>query len=525
MGTLIPPPTNYGPGVYFQEISSGSHSITGVSTSMTAFVGNFERGPTGTPVLVGSYSEFQTRFGAVVTDSPVSWAIEDFFLNGGSQAYIVRIYSSGATAPAKKGKAPAAAGGGSDGIAKATIGGADFAANSPGDWGNSIKVAVTTVTVNSKTVYGVTVTYTPSTGGTLTENFNNVSTDPNSPKRIDHYVSANSQYVTVAQLPASLSAATATALTGGTKCGALTSVNYLDPKTGFQAALAKVPVFNLLYVPPPDYTTWQSWAAGDDYSTLLDAAAAFCQSSNAFLICDPLPSWSTHVQAGTANAIDVSDLGIVGDAAEYGAVYFPNPDMGSTRPTPYPVGGIVAGITAHTDATRGVWKAPAGQKAAVMGATGLPVGITPSDRGILNSGAINAFKTIHEVGTVIWGARTLAGADVLDSDYKYINVRRLTSYIELSLVQGTQWAVFEPNDETLWASLQSSITAFMSELWRQGALAGTSQKDAFSVQVGASTTSRDDQRAGRVNIIVSFAPVYPAEFIILYIEQQATSAS
>jgi phage tail sheath protein FI len=185
---------------------------------------------------------------------------------------------------------------------------------------------------------------------------------------------------------------------------------------------------------------------------------------------------------------------------------------------------VVAGVIARTDATRGVWKAPAGIDAGLAGVNDLtmgadPVNLTDAENGDLNVLGINCLRTFPVVGRVVWGARTLRGADALADEYKYLPVRRLALYLEESLYRGTQWVVFEPNDEPLWAQIRLNIGAFLQGLFRQGAFEGSSPRDAYFVKCDAETTTVNDRNLGRVNIIVGFAPLRPAEFVILQIQQ------
>jgi phage tail sheath protein FI len=183
--------------------------------------------------------------------------------------------------------------------------------------------------------------------------------------------------------------------------------------------------------------------------------------------------------------------------------------------------GAVAGIFARTDAQRGVWKAPAGMDATLNGVTDLSVHITDNENGRLNPLAVNCLRTFPVVGTVVWGSRTTKGADVLSDDYKYIPVRRLALFIEESLFRGTKWVVFEPNDEPLWAQIRLNIGAFMHNLFRQGAFQGTTPSDAYFVKCDKESTTQNDINLGIVNILVGFAPLKPAEFVVIKLQQMA----
>jgi phage tail sheath protein FI len=181
----------------------------------------------------------------------------------------------------------------------------------------------------------------------------------------------------------------------------------------------------------------------------------------------------------------------------------------------------VAGVLARTDATRGVWKAPAGLDAGVNGVSELKAKLTDGENGILNPLGVNCLRTFPNAGTVVWGARTLQGADSLASEWKYVPVRRTALFLEESLFRGTQWVVFEPNDAPLWAQIRLNVGAFMNNLFRQGAFAGTTPREAFFVKCDAETTTQDDVNLGIVNIVVGFAPLKPAEFVVIRLQQLA----
>jgi hypothetical protein len=185
------------------------------------------------------------------------------------------------------------------------------------------------------------------------------------------------------------------------------------------------------------------------------------------------------------------------------------------------VAPAVAGVIARTDASRGVWKAPAGLDATLNGVPRLSVSLTDQETGELNPLGINCLRVRPATGPVIWGARTRQGDDRLDSEWRYISVRRLALYIEESLYRGTQWAVFEPNDESLWAQLRLNTGAFMQTLFRQGAFQGQTPQEAYLVKVDKETTTHTDIDRGIVNMIVGFAPLKPAEFVIIKIQQLA----
>jgi Bacteriophage tail sheath protein len=182
----------------------------------------------------------------------------------------------------------------------------------------------------------------------------------------------------------------------------------------------------------------------------------------------------------------------------------------------------MAGVYARTDTERGVWKAPAGTTSTLVNVPALTYQLTDAENGLLNPLAINCLRSLPVYGNVSWGARTLEGADQLASDWKYVPVRRLALYIEASLYQGTQWVVFEPNDEPLWAQIRLNVGTFMQQLFRQGAFQGSTPSSAYFVRCDSTTTTQADINLGVVNIVVGFAPLIPAEFVVIQIQQIAS---
>jgi phage tail sheath protein FI len=183
--------------------------------------------------------------------------------------------------------------------------------------------------------------------------------------------------------------------------------------------------------------------------------------------------------------------------------------------------GTIAGIYARTDTTRGVWKAPAGTDAVLVGVQGLDVVLTDAENGDLNQHGVNCLRVFPVFGAVCWGARTVSGDDEIGSEYKYVPVRRTALFIEESLFRALKWVVFEPNDEPLWAQIRLNVGAFMQNLFRQGAFQGQSPRDAYFVKCDKQTTTQNDINLGIVNIVVGFAPLKPAEFVIIKVQQIA----
>lgn len=491
------------PGVYIEEIASGIRTITGVATSITAFVGRARSGPVNVPVTLNSYGDFERTFGGLWADSSLGYAVRDFYLNGGSQAIVVRLYHAPAGPPAPVTNA------------ELTVGGLDLQAASPGSWGNQLQAMVDhDVAGADPTLFNLSVR-NGATGAP--EVFRNVSVDAASPRRVDKVLEVGSQLVrAVAPLPGAVPAVTGWTTAGQSAVDGLALVDNdilgsQNDKTGL-FALEKADLFNLLCIPP--YT-----AGGDVGTSVVTQAATYCEQRRAMLLVDPPSAWTTKDQAKAGIGAGV------GTSSKNAALFFPrlreadpqrDNQLGDFAPC-----GAVAGVFARTDAQRGIWKAPAGLDATLAGVQGLTVPLTDGENGELNPLGVNCLRIRPAVGPVVWGARTLQGDDRLASEWKYIPVRRMALYLEESLYRGTQWVVFEPNDEPLWAQIRLNIGAFMQGLFRQGAFQGKTPREAYLVKCDKETTTQNDINSGIVNIVVGFAPLKPAEFVIIQLQQLA----
>jgi uncharacterized protein len=507
------------PGVYIEEIPSGVRTIVGVATSIAAFVGQATRGQVNEPVRVQNFGEYERNFGGLSVDSTMSYAVKDFFLNGGTDALIIRVINGATKAR----------------FANDLI----LEASNEGAWGNNLRLFIDhdiDPGVDAKTVFNLTVVeVVPRTNplqASSTEIFRNVSVDQNAPRYIRRVLEQESLLLRVPDpYPATFPTTRPNEVRGfpdlskgrspttdGTNGGTATSTQYVgnfDAKTGIYA-LRKADLFNLLCIPPFTRDT-----GGDvDASTLSDALK-FCRDERAMLIIDAPSSWRSAAQALTG--LNLFDDDVARD--DFAAIYFPRLRMADplkeNRIEEFAPCGVVAGVMARTDAQRGVWKAPAGQEANLVGVRGLTVDLTDGENGRLNPLGLNCLRNFPVVGNVVWGARTYRGADQLTSEWKYIPVRRLALYIEESLYRATQWVVFEPNDEPLWAQIRLNVGAFMQNLFRQGAFQGRSPRQAYLVKCDAETTTQNDIDRGIVNILVGFAPLKPAEFVIIQIQQLA----
>jgi hypothetical protein len=523
--------------VYIEEIPSGVHTITGVATSITAFLGKALRGSTDDPITITSFGDYERIFGGLQRDFTLSYAVRDFFVNGGSQAIIVRLYKP------VGGKA-----------ANATFGVPNLTleAASEGAWGMKVRVRVDTRTVDPNLqavadrlgvlpadLFDLTVR----DGGTgVMETFLNLTTKE-SARRVDRVLKAESNLVRVAggvplpsgTAPTKNSGAltdsdvwtsntkSTAAKTGGTDdavdSAALDSTAYKgsqSSKTGLYQ-LEKADLFNLLCILPDA-------RGGDVPDDVYQEAMRYCVVRRAMLLVDSKNAWSS-VSAAQSN---LGVMNLNGDASRNAAIFFPrikeaDAMLGGQIDTFVPC-GMIAGVMARTDAQRGVWKAPAGIDAALNGVAGLQVEMTDAEDGLLNPLGINCLRTFPVYGRVVWGSRTLRGADAAADEYKYIPVRRTALFLEESLYRGLKWVVFEPNDEPLWAQIRLNAGAFMNNLFRQGAFQGTTPQAAYFVKCDGETTRQEDIDLGIVNILVGFAPLKPAEFVVIKLQQIAGQA-
>lgn len=520
------------PGVYVEEVSSGVRTITGVATSVTAFIGRTKMGPLDEAVGIHSFSEFERIFGGLWIDSSLGFAVRDFFMNGGGSAVVVRL-ANGATA------------------ASIEVGGETklvLEAASPGAWGDSLRAridvavpadplpgALQSAGLHSADLFNLTVRDMKSG---VTEIFRNV-TALAGPRNVGDVLKNESRLV-VAKLVTGKPEAHDAELTtedlkvvpfakddtkrsSGVKTtggnGDLLSVAQLTPEGGemnlkglhvLEQLYASDGIFNLLCIPP-------YLANGDIDASVASAAVAYCEKRRAMFLMDSPAGWTDRSRA----VAGISSL----EKSRNAAVFFPRlrqPNvLKDNQLEVFAACGAVAGVIARTDAKRGVWKAPAGLDANLIGVPALSVGLTDEDNGDLNPRGINCLRAFPSGGRVVWGARTLRGADGLADEYKYIPVRRTALYIEESLYRGTQWVVFEPNDEPLWAQIRLNLGAFLHNMFRQGAFQGKTPREAYFVKCDKETTTQNDINLGIVNIHIGFSPLKPAEFVVLRIQQIA----
>ena len=501
------------PGVYIEELPSSVRTISGVGTSITAFVGRARKGPANRATMIHGFADYNGIFGGLSADSALSYAVQQYFLNGGSDALIVRVHK-GATAATIT-------------LPTAT-GNIVLEAASPGTWGRDLTAIVDydTSTPGDTNLYNLTIVEKNGAA----EVFRNLSAAAGALRRVERVLKDESKLVravapTVNERPTATTGTAASAVSGGdgTNIGDGEIIGSdVDPKTGIYA-LDAADLFNLLCIPPYHYDP--ATANPDPASSTWTSALAYCKARRAMLVVDPPAAWNDKDDPQDAtNGVD-GTAGFGPGRSENAALYFPRvialDTQDENRPKAFAPCGAVAGVIARTDGARGVWKAPAGIEATLFGVIDFSVRLTDRENGELNPVGINCLRFFDGIGRVVWGARTLRGADRLADQWKYVPVRRLALYIEESLYRGTQWVVFEPNDEPLWAQIRLNVGAFMHTLFRQGAFQGSSPREAYLVKCDRETTTQDDINRGVVNILVGFAPLKPAEFVVIQIQQLA----
>ncbi len=611
----MPAQTSY-PGVHIEELPSGVRTIEQVTTSVTAFVGHTRRGPLNTPVKVTSFTDFERRFGGLTSQSPLSYAIHQFFGNGGTVGVVVRVAASGT------GEAASVTLESTEGSSACPA--LKVSAREPGVWGSGLRVTVDHDTREPEETFNLQVF--DAQGGSR-ESYAGLSMRPGHGRFVETVVNEGSHLVEVealaedrpdpsgtvskpfgAELPDLAVDLTVkigevereftlfdperdggeqpTSLTGmalllerklralpdapgkqafaraevaafGRRlqvvagswdeedvvrfvgecandlgleaivnppvfalCGGVDGepprpsdiIGGEADKTGLQA-LRDVEDVNLLSL--PELSAYEST---DDMVTVISAAQALCREQRIFLLIDSPTTWVSvdSARAGLGAFEPVRD--------SHSSLYFPHLQMKDPltgRLRSFPPSGALAGVIARTDAERGVWKAPAGTEARLLGVRSLTVKLTDRENGLLNPLGVNCLRTFPVVGPLVWGARTTEGSDARDSEWKYLSVRRLTLHIEESLQRGLQWVVFEPNSEQLWQQIRLDTSSYLNDLFRQGAFKGTTPREAYFVKCDADTTTDEDIANGVVNVLVGIAPVRPAEFVVVKIQQMA----
>jgi phage tail sheath protein FI len=508
-------------GVYIEELQSAQHTITGAATSIAVFIGWAPQGPVQQATLVQSWSDYQALFGGIANSaSYLSYAVNQFFGNGGTQAYIVRLVADANTTGATQTAATASK-------AVSTL---HLWASNPGAWGNNLSISIT-LSKSDTSKFSLLVQLVVNGQTTTLESYSNLSVVSTDPQYVVSVIDSDSNYITFlnptttppsapSSAPAMPSAVTSLSLAGGhdgdvldptdTTGKFLATLNLTSANGTTIPWLDPLPIFNLVCIP------------GESNAATLEIFQQYCAVRLAFLIIDA-PQSSTVSGLTTSGPAGSGGTAFSGQYLSNSAYYFPwvmapDPLVGN-RSRLFPPSGFVAGIYAATDANRGVWKAPAGIQASLGGVLGLQYTLSDAQNGSLNPQAINCLRQFQVYGNVVWGARTMAGNDEMGSQWKYVPIRRLALFIESSLYDGTQWVVFEPNDETLWGQIRLNVGTFLQGLFLQGAFAGSSPQQAYFVKCDGENNPAPSVALGVVNILVGFAPLYPAEFVVIQIQQ------
>ena len=531
------------PGIYIQELPNSSHTITAAPTSVAVFVGYthpFKTNPAtfGVPVEIFSFSDYEAQFGGFfpskLIDGNVARAVNDFFLNGGAHAYVVSTNGKPSDATSTLtyslsdggDQAPSGALAVRVTQAETEFGpGILFKAIEPID---QVPMSITLNSADGSSA-DITIAY-----GSRSETFRKLTLDKAAPKFLDNAINGLSSLVTVeptiapnypASFPVGLNTQTfvtpAAAAVPATAKGVF-HVTDFDEVFAEDRPLDKLPVFNLMAIP------------GIVNIGVLSEALAFCERKHAFFIMDPPRGDQADNLPGKhwiGDFIQLGDpAGNVAPKSQNGALYFPyvkSIDALTGDSISSPPSGFVAGIYARTDTNRGVWKAPAGLETSILGTSGVVDSgrMTDNRQGSLNPIGVNCLRSFP-TGTVVFGARTLVGQDTNKAfeQWKYVPVRRMALFIEQTLLQNLRWVIFEPNDNPLWVSIRTSIDNFMLGLFSQGAFQGATPSQAFQVKCDSSTTTQSDIDNGIVNIVIAFAPLKPAEFVIIKIAQLAGQA-
>lgn len=538
------------PGVYVQEIPSGVRSIEGVPTSTTIFVGETERGPL-TPVKIKGVGDYERYFGGYLRNDTVTttarvtmrYAVDAFFRNGGSTAYVLRAVASAAVTATRDYDDP-------NNPAVDDI----ISASSPGVWGNGVYALFSVSTDEaglapaSRKRFRVIVFATNLVTNELdfVEDWDKLSLDSTDENFVEDVI-RRSQYIrwkagaTISLLDlvneiagfgttnpanftkAQIVAVTAAKLGSGTAgSGGDAVYNVATLGTALLPGLDGIDDAALI-VAAPDL-----WATGGDGTSWYDPVRNYVDNRpklDLFFVADldRQDDQTSTTAAVSASRTDVLAL----TRSDMAAVYWPHLEVadpvgaGANATLVIPPSATVAGLFARTDARRGVWKAPAGTEATLGGLKRLEWDLLDKHQDDLNPQGVNCLRLIPGAGTVIWGARTLRPS----SEWRYVPVRRTAMFLRKSIFNGIQWAVFEPNDDDLWTSLRATIGAFMETQFRNGAFAGTSSREAYFVKVDSETTTEIDQAAGIVNILVGFAPLRPAEFVVVKLSQKTATAA
>ncbi|MGH3754333.1 MAG: phage tail sheath family protein [Pseudonocardiaceae bacterium] len=503
-------PTYLSPGVYVEEVEAGSRPIEGVGTAVAAFVGFAAQGPYNTPTLVTNWGQFTQAFGEFVEGSYLAHAVYGYFLNGGGACYVVRI-GANIAGPADKKKKELPVG------SQAMLGGYRVTALDDGATSGQITVEITDPAGDAPPQDSFKLVV--KRGNKVEETYDAVTTQRGKDNVVT-VVRERSKLITIEETatgsalakpekgsvtlqPSAPPAPTPTAL------GADDYVGDVAERTGF-GGLEAVDEITMLAVPDLMSAYQQGAIDLESVQAVQLAMIAHCElMGDRMAILDPPPGLSPQ---------QVKEWRVDGAGydSKYAALYYPWPkvfDPSTGTNIHLPPSGHLAGIWARTDESRGVHKAPANE--VIRGAIALQTQITKAEHDLLNPIGVNCLRAFPGRGLRVWGARTLSS----DPAWRYLNVRRLFNYLEESILNGTQWVVFEPNDDALWARIRRTIAAFLVNEWRKGALFGLTPDEAFYVKCDRDTNPAEGIDAGQVVCQVGVAPVKPAEFVIFQLAQ------
>lgn len=500
-------PNYLSPGVYVEEVQAGSRPIEGVGTAVAAFVGLAEKGPFNEPRHVTNWGQFTATFGEFLEGSYLAHAVYGYFLNGGGSCYVVRVGADGAQ-PVARVEVPSIESG------KPAF---RVNAREPGTAGNDISVDITEPSEPGEGVFKLVVKQ----AGKPVETFDNVTTGRGK-QNVQTVVKTQSKLITIEEVGAIVQPATASsiALSGGGAAvpARVTPDDYVGSsadRTGF-AGLEAVDEVTMLAVPDLMAVYEQGIIDLEGVQAVQLAMIAHYElMGDRVAVLDAPPG---------LNAQQVKEWRVdkAGYDSKYATLYWPwikvfDPPSGQAKFVP--PGGHMAGVWARSDDQRGVHKAPANE--VVRGAIALELQVTKGEHDELNPSGINVIRSFPGRGIRVWGARTLSS----DPAWRYLNVRRLFNYVEESVLEGTQWVVFEPNDMALWERVKRTVGSFLLGVWRTGALFGATPQEAFYVKCDAETNPPDVVDRGQLVVEVGIAPVKPAEFVIFRIAQFSGGAA
>jgi phage tail sheath protein FI len=501
-------PTYLSPGVYVEEVEAGSRPIEGVGTAVAAFVGLAPKGPVNEPTLVTNWSQFTGSFGDFMEGSYLAHAVYGYFMNGGGSAYIVRVGGNGSGPPAR---AELTTG-------EAKIGAYRINALEAGAAGNDISVEVADPGEGApEDTFKIVV----KRGGRMVEEHGPV-TFKKGRQNVATQVNTASKLIRLEEIaPGGVLEAPArgtVTLGGGGRPAPLAPDDYVgdaSQRTGFGSLEAIDPI-TMVAVPDLMAAYQKGMIDLEGVQAVQLAMIAHCETmGDRVAVLDPPPG--LNAQQIREWAVDKAAYD-----SKYAALYWPwvkvfDPLSGQNMFVP--PSGCVLGVWGRSDDSRGVHKAPANE--VLRGVITPEIQITKSEHDLLNPVGINCIRAFPGRGVRIWGARTLSS----DPAWRYLNIRRLFNYLEESILNGTQWTVFEPNDHALWAKMRRTIAAFLVNEWRKGALFGLTPDQAFYVKCDDETNPAESIDAGMVVCEVGVAPVKPAEFVVFKLSQYSGGAA